>query len=669
MAAPFRATYGGVLFDTHDTWCGPTDVCVGPDGCAYVSDFYDQRTAHPDPDANWDRSNGRIYRVEPAGGTSASTCDLAKLSSDQLVDLLTNDNRWFAYRARVELASRKDVAIVPRLKNMARQTSDPNQALQGLWALGVTAHLDDELAAELADHPYPYVRFWVTRFLGNQEQTSPECAAALLRLAQNEQSPIVLAQLAATAKRLVGTQCLPIAAAILDREAGANDPRVPWLVWWAIEDKATSDTTDLLALFCQPSHWQKTMWRDNSLRLLRRWAADGTLAGYTSCEQLLDAAPADQRLKALEAVGQGLAERSQGFEEITQGGLFDSQAEQPSLAVPRSKRQYQPLTGKLRSTLLTYWREHPDDPFALELALRADDSNAYGYIRKSLTSSTAVSQQLVFLKLLREFGRAEVVPPLLRFISPETSPDVFQGTLDVLTRFDQKEIADRLLQVYSDLPGDLRRPVRDVLFQRPQSTLRFLERVDRGEFASQDIPVEQVRLLANHHSEEIDALVRKHWGNIGPGTSEEKLATMRRFANDLRAGPGNFADGQSLFTKHCAICHQLHGKGEKIGPDLTTANRQDQAALLGNIVDPSAVIRREYVSYIVTTTSGQVFTGLIAEQDAATLTLLTSDNKRVKLPRNDIEGMLESNVSLMPEKQLETLSPQELRDLFNYLQR
>ena len=132
-------------------------------------------------------------------------------------------------------------------------------------------------------------------------------------------------------------------------------------------------------------------------------------------------------------------------------------------------------------------------------------------------------------------------------------------------RFDQKQIADRLLQVYGDLPGDLRRPVREVLFQRPQATLRFLEKVDRDEIASQEIPVEELRPLANHHSEEIDLLVHKHWGNIGPGTTEEKLATMRRLANDLRAAPGGVANGEILFTKLCAKCHQFNGRGEKIG--------------------------------------------------------------------------------------------------------
>ena len=70
-------------------------------------------------------------------------------------------------------------------------------------------------------------------------------------------------------------------------------------------------------------------------------------------------------------------------------------------------------------------------------------------------------------------------------------------------------------------------------------------------------------------------------------------------------------------------CHQLFGSGNKIGPDLTTANRGDRALLLANIVDPSAVIRREYMNYIVVTTSGRVLTGLIAEQQNASITILT----------------------------------------------
>ena len=62
---------------------------------------------------------------------------------------------------------------------------------------------------------------------------------------------------------------------------------------------------------------------------------------------------------------------------------------------------------------------------------------------------------------------------------------------------------------------------------------------------------------------------------------------MRRYNNDLRVGSGVSGAGKALFEKHCGVCHQLFGQGNRIGPDMTNANRNDQAALLANIVDPT----------------------------------------------------------------------------------
>ncbi|HEY3393181.1 MAG TPA: PVC-type heme-binding CxxCH protein, partial [Lacipirellulaceae bacterium] len=656
-----RATHGGVLFDTHDTWSGPTDFCVGPDGCAYVSDFYDKRTAHPDPDANWDRSNGRIYRVEPSAGATPITCNLAQLTSNELVDLLLHENRWFADRARVELASRRDMSIVPRLREAAKQTKNTHHALQGLWGIAAAAELDDDLAIELLAHPYPSVRFWTVRLLGDRKTVSSDVAEALLRLAEHEQSPVVLAQLAASAKRLPGSQGLPLVEALLDRQAGNDDPRVPWLIWWAIEAHAMTDTSNLLAMFSPASSWATPMCRDNGLRLLRRWAADGTHQGYSACRSLLRTAPADHQIAAFQAIRDGLAERSQGFEEITQGGLFDKQATEASTEIKRSRRSFAPVDGELRAAILKYLDENPADHLALELALRASSDEAYDSLLQLFSDASQPEQRLKLLALLREFGQRDAVPVVLPLVDGDTPADVLQAALDVLVRFDEPAITDHLLREYSHLPPDLRAAVRNVLFARPVPTLAFLQRVDRGEFPTEEVPVDQLRHLANHHSESIDALVRKHWGNLAPGTSEERLATMRRYSNDLRAAPGNPDVGKKLFTKHCATCHKLHGEGENIGPDLTIANRQDQAALLANVVDPSAVIRREYTSYIVVTISGRVITGLIAEQDAASVTVITAEAKRIKLSRDEIDEITESDTSQMPEKILETLSPQELR--------
>ena len=549
------------------------------------------------------------------------------------------------------------------------QTEDSNQALQGLWGFNACAELDDEFAIELLGHPYPYVRFWTVRLLGDRKSVSSDVAQALVKLAEREDSPVVLAQLAASAKRLPHMQGLALVEALLNGQAGRDDPRVPWLIWWAIEAHAMTDTAKLIETFSPAASWSNEMRRENAMRLVRRWAADGTHNGYSACHDLLKSAPAELRTTALEAVRQGLSERSQGFEGITQGGLFDQHAREASTEVKRRHRAFEPVDGQLRTTLLELWRENPSDVLALELALRVNNKEAYDALCHQLASTSHSDEQLRLLRLLREFAHADAVPLVLRLVGTETPEEVLTAALDVLARFDDPQITDHLLQEYPALPENGRLAVRDVLFARSAPALSFLQRVDRGEFSPQEVPVEQLRHLANHHSSEIDALVRKHWGNLGPGSTEERLATMRRFSNDLRAAAGDPDTGKALFKKHCATCHKLHGEGENIGPDLTIANRQDQAALLANIVDPSAVIRREYIAHIVVTTSGRVVTGLIAEQDAASVTLITPESKRVKLSREEIDEINESDISQMPEKILETLSPQELRDLFSYLQK
>lgn len=664
-----KAAYGGVFFDAKDTWSGPTDFCFGPDGCGYISDFYDQRTAHPDPDANWDRSNGRIYRIEPSGGAPTVACDIGALSSDELVDLLSHPNRWYADRARVELAHRRDKSVVPRLTKMALQSDDEYLALQGLWALHVTAGIDNQLAAKLLTHPNRYTRFWATRLIGDAKQTSTDVAQALAALAARETEPVVLAQLAATAKRLPGSQGLSIVTALLDRQAGIDDPRVPWLLWWAIEAKALTDHAALAAMFAPPTAWDNTMKRDNALRLLRRYAADGTAGGYQACYELLQRVPASQQAGAIDAVRKGLAERSLGLEVIGQGGLFEQHAASDETAsAPRTKRGFEPLAGPLRDELLNRWRKQPDDIAYLELALHAQEHEAYEHLKRRLAAGDN-TEQITLLPLAEKFGQIDVVPLLLERIDPRQTPELLGAVLNALARFDDPGITERLLLVYPQTDAPIQAQIREVIFARPAAALAFLTRVDAGELGGKSVPVEQLRRLANHKDSKIDELVRKHWGNVGPGSSEEKLATMRRFNNDLRAAPGDPANGKLLYAKHCGTCHQLNGEGEKIGPDLTTANRQDLAALLANVVDPSAVIRREYMNYVALTDSGRVVTGLIAEQDGSTVTILTAENKRVKLNRDEIEELSEAEVSLMPERILDNLAPQDRRDIFSYLQK
>jgi len=661
-----EAKFGAKLFDSNDTWFGPTDMCLGPDGAIYVCDFHDQRTAHPDPDANWDRENGRIYKIEAVDLKPQQAVDVPGSSVNELVELLSHENHWFRGRARMELARRRDASLAKRLRGMALQTTDAQLALQGLWAYHASVGLDEKMASELLRHPAEYVRFWTVRLLGDRRKASPEIAAQLVELAGHETSLRVLSQLAATAKRLPGSVGLEIVQQLMDTESCQTDERVAWLVWWAIEAKANTETAVLLAMFATEEAWQKSARRNNALRLVRRWAAEGTTNAYETCLRLMQSAPESQQLAVHQQLRKGLSERTVGLTKIGQGGLFGEQASTDGTASSET-RKFEPIAGELQTAINQLWKQQPANLLFLELALRADSEQALQYLTTRIAKESENFPLL--LKLLGEFGGVEAAATILALFENATTDEARISAVEILAKWESGEVTNSLLAHYVGASVELRSKLREVLFARPKSAIDFLKRVDLGEFDSQEIPVTQLRRLAIHEDEAIDALLRKHWGNIGPGSPEEKLATMRRFSNDLRAGTGDLVRGKVLFTKHCGVCHQLHGEGNKIGPDLTTANRKDRAALLGNMVDPSAVIRREYINYVVETDSGRVVTGLIAEQDAASVTILDAQNQRIKLPRDEIEELQESELSLMPEKILEGLTPQQLRDLFGYLEK
>lgn len=664
-----RAKYGGVLADAHDTWFGPTDVCLGPDGALYVSDFYDQRTAHPDPDANWDRSNGRIYKITAADAKPPTQIDLVGLSSNQLVDLLSNSNHWYANRARDELARRRDPSVADRLRKMATQTADPRLALEGLWALNAIAGVDDQLALQLLKHPYPYVRYWTIRLLGDRKSASPKLVEHLAELAVSESSPIVRGQFAATAKRLSGADCLQIVESLLSEKPDESDPRVPWLIWWAVESKALTDANLIVATFSQPSMWSNPAARDVALLLIRRYAAEGTATSYGVCAKLLRAGPAQYADSINEYLRKGLAERAVGLQDIGQGGLFVDQAAGAADEPITEVRHFAPPTPELKKYVTELWEKNHDDPTRLELALRAGVDGAYPALKAAAFQADQKPEyRSLLFALLREFGQPDITPDLIKQLNAKQPDSTKLAALDVLVTYETPDVTAALLDSYATASKEIQHRIRDVLFSRSGTAIAFLESIDAGKVKGDDIPVDQLRRLSLHKNEQIDGLVHKHWGNIGPGSTEEKLATMRRFNNDLRAGVGSSMAGKLLFEKSCGTCHQLFGHGNKIGPDLTTANRADPAALLGNIVDPSAVIRREFMNYIVVTTTGRVLTGVMVEQNAASVTVVDADNQRVIIPRNEIDELREAENSLMPEQLLEKLTPQELRDLFAYLQ-
>ena len=662
------AKLGGLLLTSHDTWFGATDVCLAPDGAVFLTDFHDQRTAHPDPDARWDDSNGRIYRLQGVNAASSSLPDLHALSAVELAELLHSPNGWMAQRALRRLAEQPDRAVVPSLRPALEANVPAPRALAALWGLNAVGGLDEPALLAALSHPGPAVRVWGIRLAGDRRETTPAVARRLVELAREDPPAEVAAQLACSARRLVPDLGLSLLFPLLGQDRLADDPFVPWLLWWGVVEHSVTGRETLLREFASPAGWSTGLRRANQTRLVRRYAAEGTAAGYSACAALHAAAPQSEQEPLWKSLLQGLTERARVLGPATNAGMFDQLAGATSttVSIPRPN-PYAPVSGPLLDRIAAQFREQPADLLRTRLALEAGLPETRDALRRDLDPATAVVLLKNRLEILAEYPDAAAVPALLGLFRSTQSAQVREAALRALQPFIDAPLAGDLLALYPVLDGNLQSRVRQALCGRPDAALVLLQAVDRGEIPAASIPTDQLRPLALFEKPELEALVRRHWGHIQPGTPEEKLADIRRFSNDLRAGAGDASRGEALFVKHCGTCHKVRNVGANLGPELTGTVKGDLASLLANIVDPSAVVKKEYLTHVAQTKTGTLVSGLLVEEDAGSVTLADAKNQRMRLSRDQLEELSVSATSLMPERLLEPLSPQELRDLFAWL--
>jgi putative membrane-bound dehydrogenase-like protein len=646
----FHSAHEGELLRANDTWFAPSDLTMGPDGAVYVADWSDQRTAHPDPDADWDRSNGRVYRIAAKGSKFQPGPDYSKLSREQLVAMLFKSDNWVSRKARRELMNRRDPEVVGDLRQIVENSPGPQNALEALWALYVSGGFTDELAAKLSSSENADIRRWTVRFLGDAEHVTPELAKNLAALAAHDEDADVRSQLASTAKRLPAADGLPIVRAIAIRDLDEKDQHIPLLLWWAVERHAIDSRQTVLATFTSADVWKSPLAREAILgRLTRRYAAEGTSEGLAACAKLLASAPSGSEKHAL------LASVDQGLTERTTKAAIDATA------------LLEPLAGQLKSL----WSDDTTDVALIRVLARLGQKEGVARAWSlAIDPKQPANVRAAMTETMAEFGEPEpTLKVLLDTLRTKAEPEpVRTAALTALARYENDQIPAAVLETYGSLPAAMHPRAIDLLLGRPRWASQLLDAVDAGKVKPTDVTIEQLQRVSEYHDRVLDARVEKRWGKITGGTPEEKLAVVRRFNNDLRAASGNPAAGKEIFKNTCAVCHKLFDDGASVGPDLTHANRSDRSYLLVSIVDPSSVVRAEYLNYLVKTTDGRVLSGLLVEQTPAAVTLLAAKGERTTIPRDKVKLLKESPVSLMPEGLLSAMKPQQLRDLFSYLQ-
>ena len=244
----------------------------------------------------------------------------------------------------------------------------------------------------------------------------------------------------------------------------------------------------------------------------------------------------------------------------------------------------------------------------------------------------------------------------------------FRGELlGALGEVNDASLADVILSAYSDFEPELKPRAITLLTQRPAWTRALLGKIGMGEIPTNVLNVNQVRALLNSPDAELADLVRRTWGTVREGRDPAREQFITRMRDRFRNAGGDPVAGRAAFDRVCAQCHQIYGKGQQVGPDLTGNGRGSYEQLLSNVLDPSLVIGASYQGTIVATADGRILAGLLEEDSEQRIVLKLQGGEREVIPRQQVEEVQVSPVSLMPENLEEQLTPTELADLFAFL--
>ncbi|NOY42069.1 MAG: DUF1080 domain-containing protein [Planctomycetes bacterium] len=611
----------------------------GPDGQVYMIDWYDIQQCHRgDPSAH-DRANGRIFRIAYQGAPSVAV-DLKPFSDRQLVELQLNSNDWYVRHARRLLQERSvdgtlETAAISRLAEIAASHADETRRLRALWTLHVTGNLSSTVIDQALTDNSPYVRAWVIQLATETVEGNllPEALDLAVELAKNDPSPIVRLYLASASQQIPPSNRWDLIAALATHDEDADDHNLPLMLWYALEPLVEQDMARALALAQAaetPALFSHTV---------RRIADIGTEKAITLVvDALAKVSTADEQLTFLNAMAVSLEGRRSLPMPAAWGSTYGQLAKSENTAVRTQARR---------------------------LAVKFGDSRALDETR-SLLSDTATDskQRKSALQSLLGAKDPQLAPVLQALIADKA---LRREALRGLAAYAEKNTARVILDSYSSFNGDEKRDALNTLASRPNYAIALLDAIGEKQVAPIDLSADLLRQLRNLGNEEIKTKMSGIWGVVRD-TSEDKkkqIAQYRKMIEHKGPAPDQHL-GRAIFAKTCQQCHKLFGTGETIGPELTGSNRANLDYLLTNVIDPSAVMAKEYQPTIVVTDDGRTITGIVKKQDDRAVTVVTA-NETLVLPRDEIEEMMLSQVSMMPDNQWLQMKPHEIRSLVAYL--
>ncbi len=633
--------HGKDFLFANDVWFRGLNLKYGPDGGVMMSDWCDNGECHNY--AVTDRSSGRMYKIVYGKPNPVPTdLDLTKLSDGELVKLQLHKNDWYVRHARRILQERAaaghDMAAArDELKKMFDAEASVPRKLRALWALHVIEATPPEYLVPLLRHASDNVRVWAIRFLVEDKNPAEAAREEFARLAKEDPSPFVRLNLASSLQRIPPAERWPIATALVGHAEDASDKNLPLMMWYGVEGAVAADPARGLALAL-----------DCKIPTVRRYIARRVTIGEPG-------------------------------QNPTVGTSFVTKAivrtDDPAVQLDLLRGMHDALRGRRQEKKPDGWVElyakistHPSAAIQAEaygLAVIFGDTGALDSLKTVAGDSRAdLNKRLQAIDVLVE-ARSDIAPLLQKLLD---EPAVRSRALQGLGAYDDPRTPNLILAKFAELTPAEKRDAIGTLVARPLFARALLSALENGKVAVADVSISHARQIKQFANKQLDDRLAKVWGTLrdSPADKKEQIDHFKTLLTADSIKAGDASAGRLIFTKTCAQCHSLFGEGGKIGPDLTGANRANVDYVVQKVVDPSTAVPNDYRMKTAYLKDGRLISGIVKEQSPKAIVLQT-ETQRITISTDDIDDLKPSNLSLMPERQLDKMNPAEIRNLFAYL--
>lgn len=666
LGAGYRSRLDGNLVASDDEWAAPIMAEVGPDGNVWILDWYNFIVQHNPTPRGFetgrgnayetdlrDKKHGRIYRLVQTNDprTKDKSISLRSTTPQKLVETLRSDNLFWRKQAQRLLVERGQSDVVPQLiKLLEDQSVDAvginGGAIHAIWTLAGLGALDDaksdaaKAVAAALDHPSAGVRRAAVMTLPCDSHYAVEIAERV----NDRDGQVRLAAMLALAESDVAAKA-DVVAAFMDPSV-VNDR---WLLDAATTLAARQDAVFLLALSQRGTEAKLGSAARERVTIVAESFARGKPAQVDGLiEALSQASPANAEAIIagwLKGWPKDSAPKLSDSAETSLGKLF-------AKLLPSGRAQLVSLADRWQTTSLRkYARE-----IAATFEKTVQDNNATDEARID-----AAAQLIEFQK-----QDAASVESLLELIGPRTSPALAKGLLEAAGKSESAAAGASIVAKLGVVTPNVRPVAVRVLLSKTEWTLAMMDGVEQGTLQFSDLALDQRQALAAHPDKAISSRAKKLLAAGGGLPNADRQKVLDELL-PLTKQPGDAVAGKVVFKAQCAKCHVHSGEGSKIGPELTGMAVHPKHELLTHIIDPSRSVEGNFRVYSVLTDDGRAFNGLLASETKNAVELVDAEGKRHQLLRENIEEIVASPKSLMPEGFEQQVKGQDLVNLLEFL--